>query len=160
MVQFGGNPMMFNDTGDIHAMEYIYNLSAYFSPDYKTSYWATYTGLASNTYSIMYYQWPGSVNLTKLGMKSYNSTDTVTNESLAAINGGVFLRSPVSWIGEWQTLMDKAWTDIVIDHSAYSSIPSILASQNSAMYSFLQTNYNQHVADQYENGTYAPIEGQ
>ena len=160
MVQFGGNPMMFNDTGDIHAMEYIYNLSAYFSPDYKTSYWATYTGLASNTYSIMYYQWPGSVNLTKLGMKSYNSTDTVTNESLAAINGGVFLRSPVSWIGEWQTLMDKAWTSIVVDHSSYSSIPSILASQNSALKSFLATNYNQNVADQYENGTYAPIEGQ
>ena len=101
-----------------------------------------------------------SLHWTFLPSESYNSTDTVTNESLAAINGGVFLRSPVSWIGEWQTLMDKAWTTIVEDHSAYSSIPSILASQNSALYNFLQTNYNQHVADEYENGTYAPIEGQ
>ena len=160
MVQFGGNPMMFNDSGDIQAMEYMYNLSQYFSPDYKTSYWATYTGLASNSYTMMYYQWPGSVNLTKLGMKSYNSTDTVANVSLKAIQGGVFLRSPVSWIGQWQTLMDKAWVKIVEDHvSSWTSIPSILQSENSAMNSFLQTNYNQQVANEYENGTYAPIEG-
>ena len=159
MVQFGGNPMVFNSTGDIHAMQYMYNLSQYFSPDYKTSYWATYTGLASNSYSMMYYQWPGSVNLTKLGMKSYNSTDTVANESLAAIQGGVFLRSPVSWIGQWQTYMDKAWTQIVVDHASYSQISSILAAQNTAMYQFLQTNYNQQVANEYENGTFAPIEG-
>ncbi|MCL5888961.1 MAG: extracellular solute-binding protein [Candidatus Thermoplasmatota archaeon] len=158
MVQFGGNPMLFNDSGDIQAMEYMYNLSQYFSPDYKTSYWATYTGLASNSYSMMYYQWPGSVNLTKLGMKSYSSNDTVANESLAAIQGGVFLRSPVSWIGQWNTFMDKAWTAIVVDHtSSWTNIPSLLSSQNKAMYQFLQTNYNQKVANEYENGTYAPI---
>jgi trehalose transport system substrate-binding protein len=160
MVQFGGNPMLFNDTGDIQAMEYIYNLSAYFSPDYTTSYWATYTGLASNSYTMMYYQWPGSVNLTKLGMTT-NSTDTVANQSLAAINGGVFLRSPVSWIGEWQTLMDKAWVSIVEHHtSSYTNIPSILKTENQAMYSYLQTNFNHKTASAYENGTYAPIEGQ
>ena len=159
MVQFGGNPMVFNDTGDIQAMSYIENLSAYFSPDYTTSYWATYTGLASNSYSMMYYQWPGSVNLTKLGMSAYNSTDTVANESLKAINGGVFLRSPVAWISQWQTMMDNAWTKIVEDHMSQSKIPSFLSTCNSNMVSYLTSLYNSQVAANYTAGNYAPIEG-
>ncbi|MCL4344844.1 MAG: ABC transporter substrate-binding protein [Candidatus Thermoplasmatota archaeon] len=161
MVQFGGNPMLFNDTGDIQAMEYIYNLSAYFSPDYKTSYWATYTGLASNTYSMMYYQWPGSVNLTKLGMKMYSSNDTVANTSLAAINGGVFLRSPVSWISEWNTIMDKAWVKIIESGSvtSYTQIPALMTHYNTDMYNYLVEFYSQSVANNYEAGMYAPVEG-
>ena len=168
MVQFGGNPVVFNSTGDIHAMEYLYNLSPYLSPDYTTSYWTTYTGLASNSYTMMYYQWPGSVNLTALSMKPYNSTDTALNASLAAIKGGVFLRDPVVWIGQWQQYMDNAFTDIVVDHSttSYSSIPSILASENSAMYNYLYntTNptghpdlYGPTVAHEYEQGYFKPV---
>ncbi|WP_393971571.1 extracellular solute-binding protein [Oxyplasma meridianum] len=167
MVQFGGNPMVFNDSGDIHAMEYLYNLSPYLSPDYTTSYWATYTGLASNSYSMMYYQWPGSVNLTALSMKPYNSTDTALNASLSAIKGGVFLRDPVVWINQWQEYMDNAFTAIVVDHSttSYSSIPSILASENSAMYNYLYntnssaypTLYGPNVAKEYENGYFKPV---
>lgn len=167
MVQFGGNPMVFNSTGDIHAMEYLYNLSAYLSPDYTTSYWATYTGLASNSYTMMYYQWPGSVNLTALSMKQYNSTDTALNASLAAIKGGVFLRDPVVWIDQWQIYMDSAWTDIVVDHSttSYSSIPSILSSENTAMYNYLYNTtssshpglYGPTVAQEYESGYFQPV---
>lgn len=159
MVQFGGNPMLFNDTGDIQAMSYIYNLSAYFSPDYTTSYWATYTGLASNSYTVMYYQWPGSVNLTKLGMTPYNATDTVSNQSLAAMKLGVFLRSPVAWIGQWQTFMDKAWVKIVEDKSGLSNIPSILSTCNSNMAAYLASNYNSEVAANYTAGMYAPVMG-
>jgi len=157
MVQFGGNPMVFNDSGDIHAMEYLYNLSAYFSPDYKTSYWATYTGLASNTYTVMDYQWPGSVNLTKLGMTPYNSSDTALNASGAALKSGIFLRDPVAWISTWQTDMDNAWVSIIEDHAAYNNIPSILASENSAMYSFLLGIYNSTYANEYEAGHFTPI---
>lgn len=167
MVQFGGNPMVFNDSGDIHAMEYLYNLSPYLSPDYTTSYWATYTGLASNSYTMMYYQWPGSVNLTSLSMKQYNSSDTALNASLSAIKGGVFLRDPVVWINQWQEYMDNAWTEIVVDHSttSYSSIPSILSSENSAMYNYLYNTtssshpslYGPTVAQEYENGYFQPV---
>jgi trehalose transport system substrate-binding protein len=165
MVQFGGNPMVFNSTGDIHAMEYLYNLSPYLSPDYATSYWATYTGLASNSYTMMYYQWPGSVNLTALSMKPYNSTDTALNASLAAIKGGVFLRDPVVWINQWQVYMDNAWTAIIVDHSttSYNQIPSILSSENSAMYNYLYNTtglpglYGPTVAHEYENGYFQPV---
>ncbi|MCL4341678.1 MAG: ABC transporter substrate-binding protein [Candidatus Thermoplasmatota archaeon] len=165
MVQFGGNPMVFNSTGDIHAMEYLYNLSPYLSPDYSTSYWATYTGLASNSYTMMYYQWPGSVNLTALSMKPYNSTDSALNASLAAIKGGVFIRDPVVWIDQWQIYMDSAWTDIVVDHSttSYSSIPSILSSENTAMYNYLYNTtgpanlYGPAVAHEYEKGYFQPV---
>lgn len=158
LVQFGGNPMVFNDTGDIQAMEYIYNLSKYFSPDYKTSYWATYTGLASNTYTIMYYQWPGSVNLTELSMKPYNSTDTALNESLSAMKGGVFLRDPVPWISEWNTIMDSVWTDLIVDHASFGSIVSELNSANSQMYSFLESHYpNTTIPQEYEEGYFQPV---
>ena len=96
----------------------------------------------------------------KLRGQTITLVELFINVSLKAIQGGVFLRSPVSWIGQWQTLMDKAWVKIVEDHvSSWTSIPSILQSENSAMNSFLQTNYNQQVANEYENGTYAPIEG-
>ena len=158
-VQDGGNPMVFNSSADIHSMEFIYNLSKYFSPEYKTSYWATYKGLASNKYSMMDYQWPGSVNLTALGMKAYNSSDTATNASLQAMTSGVFLRTPVPWIGEWQTLMDNAWTSIIVNGGNYTSIPSVLSSENSAMYNYLLTSYNYTVATNYASGDYQPIVG-
>ncbi|MCL4307005.1 MAG: hypothetical protein M1592_02955 [Candidatus Thermoplasmatota archaeon] len=163
MVQFGGNPMVFNSTGDIRAMEYLYNLSAYLSPDYTTSYWATYTGLASNSYTMMYYQWPGSVNLTALSMKPYNSTDTPLNVSLQSMKEGVFIRDPVVWIDQWQVYMDNAWTEIVVDHSTttYSQIPGILSLENKDMYNYLYnttgTGYGPTVAAEYENNYFQPI---
>ncbi len=156
-VQAGGNPMVFNDTGDIQAMQFIYNLSKYFSPEYKTSYWATYKGLASNKYTMMDYQWPGSVNLTALGMQPYNASNTASNASATAIKQGVFLRTPVPWISEWQTLMDNAWTSLIVNNGNYSSIAHVLGTENAAMYNYLLTNYNYTVAQNYENGTYAPI---
>ena len=57
-VQFGGNPMVFNDAGDTAAMSYLYNLSHYMNPGYKQAYWNEYAGLAEGTYQILDYQWP------------------------------------------------------------------------------------------------------
>ncbi len=57
-VQFGGNPMVFNDAGDVAALSYLYNLSKYMNPSYTSAYWATYAGLANGEYSILDYQWP------------------------------------------------------------------------------------------------------
>jgi trehalose transport system substrate-binding protein len=62
-VQFGGNPMLLNDTGDLQAFQYIYNLSQFFTPGYVQGYWGTYDGLANGEYSILYYQWPYVYNL-------------------------------------------------------------------------------------------------
>ena len=110
---------------------------------------------------MMYYQWPGSVNLTKLGMKLQSSNDTVSNTSLAAIKGGVFLRSPVSWIGEWNTIMDKAWVKIIESGgvTSYTQIPSLMTHYNQEMYNYLVEFYSQSVANNYEAGVYAPVEG-
>ena len=57
-VQFGGNPMVFNDAGDVAALSYLTNLSAYMNPGYQHGYWGTYAGLANGQYSILDYQWP------------------------------------------------------------------------------------------------------
>ena len=92
-------------------------------------------------------------------MKAYNSSDTATNASLQAMTSGVFLRTPVPWIGEWQTLMDNAWTSIIVNGGNYTSIPSVLSSENSAMYNYLLTSYNYTVAQQYASGYYQPIVG-
>jgi trehalose transport system substrate-binding protein len=58
MVQFGGNPILFNDAGDMQAMSYVYNLSAYFNAGASAATYATYTGLASGEYQVLDYQWP------------------------------------------------------------------------------------------------------
>jgi trehalose transport system substrate-binding protein len=57
-VQFGGNPMTFDDAGDIAAMSYAYNLSAYLNPGYTSATFATYSGLAEGQYSMLVDQWP------------------------------------------------------------------------------------------------------
>ncbi|MCL4331860.1 MAG: hypothetical protein M1304_06290, partial [Candidatus Thermoplasmatota archaeon] len=53
--------------------------------------------------------------------------------------------------------MDSAWTQIIVDHGNYSKIPTILSSENSALYNYLLSTYNYTVAQNYENGYYAPI---
>ncbi len=160
-VQFGGNPVTFNSTNDVKAMYCVYNLSAYFSPEYKTSYWATYKGLASNKYSMMDYQWPGSVDLSTVGMNTTAITgnNSVLNVSIKALSEGVFIRDPVSWISEWQILMDEAWSNLIVSgHSeSYSSISTELASMHTSMFNYLEANYNYTVAEDYNNGMYKPI---
>ena len=107
----------------------------------------------------MDYQWPGSVNLTTLAMKPYNSSDTVVNASFNALSTGVFIRDPVPWLSQWQFYMDAAWTSIIEDHSSYSQIPAILSSENAALFNYLNTTaaYGPTVAMQYEMGYYQPV---
>ena len=226
MTQYGGNPILFNSTGDIQAMQYLYNLSAYFNPGYKTAYWATYSGLASGSYSILDYQWPYVYGLLQgLGMTNAslgvyagpagpaNSDHLVGGDVLAipkgnqnlwaastfssfllstpvqrayilnlstpAVNAAAYanlpssistvysaietalahpvFRPPVPWITEWNTLMDDAWSKIIVNHGGYATIASTLASENAALYAYLQANYGASVASSYEAGTYGPL---
>ena len=160
-VQFGGNPVTFNSTHDASTMYYVYNLSKYFSPEYKTSYWASYKGLAANKYTMMDYQWPGSVDLKTVGMNTtqISGNNSVLNVSIKALSEGVFIRDPVPWIAEWQIIMDNVWTKLIVDgHSQnYTTISSALNSANSDMFNYLVANYNLTVAHDYENGMYKPI---
>jgi trehalose transport system substrate-binding protein len=57
-VQFGGNPMIYNDLGDLQATSYLYNLSKYMNPGYKQAIYTEYAGLAQGHYQILDYQWP------------------------------------------------------------------------------------------------------
>ncbi len=57
-VQFGGNPMVYNDFGDLQAMSYVYNLSKDFNPGSAQGTYEQYSGLGTGAYSILAYQWP------------------------------------------------------------------------------------------------------
>jgi trehalose transport system substrate-binding protein len=57
-VQFGGNPMVYNDLGDLQAMSFVKNLSADFNPGSDQGTYMQYSGLATGAYSILDYQWP------------------------------------------------------------------------------------------------------
>ncbi len=173
MVQAGGNPMVLNDSGDVAAYYYIYNLSQYFSPAYTHDYWASYKGLNNNEYNFFDYQWPGSLtnyeSIATSGTVVYNATNaTYTNSSAAsqaileAFNQGAFFRPPVAWITEWDALADNAFTEIVTNDCGStvcteSSIQTILNGENLAMYDYLVSNYNTTYANQYEAGHFAPL---
>jgi trehalose transport system substrate-binding protein len=82
-VQFGGNPMMYNDAGDTAAMQYVYNLSAYMNPGYKQAIYSEYAGLAQGKYQILDYQWPYVYSLLTGG-----------NTSITAMNANSLLVYP------------------------------------------------------------------
>ncbi len=226
MTQYGGNPILFNTTGDIRAMQYLYNLSAYFNPGYKTAYWATYSGLAAGQYSLLDYQWPyvygllqglgmtnaslgvyagpagpansdhligGDVLAIPKGTQNLWAASTfsafllstpvqqayILNLSTPAVNAAAYanlppsistvysaieaalanpvFRPPVPWITEWNTLMDDAWSKIIVNQGGYGSIASTLSSENAALYAYLQANYGATTASSYESGAYGPL---
>ena len=173
MVQAGGNPLVLNDSGDVAAYYYMYNLSKYFSPAYTHDYWASYKGLNNNEYNYFDYQWPGSLpnyeSIATSGTVVYNTsnatytnTTATKNSILAAFNQGAFFRPPVAWITEWDALADDAFTKIVTENCVSStctagSIQTILNSENLAMYNYLVSNYNTTYANQYESGYFTPL---
>lgn len=227
MVQFGGNPMLINDSGDVQTFQYLWNASQYFSPDYTTGYWGSYKGLASGKYDILDYQWPYvyneltgplAMNSTTLGvyagpagpkiqahiiggdvlaipkgatdvpalvdfarflLSTTVQRDFIVDLSWPAVNQAAYtnlpsnisvvysaieqalehpvFRPPVPWITEWNAVVDKAWTQIIVDHASYSQIPGILSSANQEMYNYLSTTYNTTVANAYESGAYGPL---
>ncbi len=228
MVQAGGNPFVFNDSGDIEAFTYLDELSAYFAPNYIHGYWGSYKGLVSNEYYILDYQWPyiystmksEGINVSGIGfypgptgpvnndhlvggdvlaipkgathihslllfikfLLSYNvQRDIIMMLGEPAVNSQAynnlpsnvsslfkaeenafqtaFFREPVPWISEWNDIADSAFVKIVEDHAPASQIPSILSSANQEMYTYLLTNYNSTVAQEYEQGYFAPLYG-
>jgi trehalose transport system substrate-binding protein len=82
-VQFSGNPMVYNDAGDIAAMQYVYNLSTYMNPGYKQAIYSEYAGLAQGKYQILDYQWPYVYSLLTGG-----------NTSITAMNANDLLVYP------------------------------------------------------------------
>ncbi|BBG23027.1 Trehalose/maltose-binding protein MalE [Sulfuracidifex tepidarius] len=228
MVQAGGNPFVFNDSGDVKAFTYLDQLSTYFNPDYIHGYWGNYKGLADGKYYILDYQWPyiystmksEGINVSGIGfypgptgpvnndhlvggdvlaipkgathihslllfikfLLSYNvQRDIIMILGEPAVNSQAynnlpsnisslfkaeesafqtaFFREPVPWISEWNNIADSAFVKIVEDHAPASQIPSILSSANQEMYTYLLTNYNSTVAQEYEQGYFAPLYG-
>ena len=226
MVQAGGNPLLFNDSGDVYAFEFLYNLSQYFSPNYIHGYWGSYKGLLEGTYFILDYQWPyiwstyivpagaqnnisfypgpsGPANDDHLvggdvlaipktathiqtllefaqfllspqvqrqfiELLSWPAVNELAYQNLPSNISGIytaleqalehpFFRLPVPWQTEWNTLADEAFTEIIVDHAPYSQIPSILSYYNQQMYDYLKTTYNVTVAQEYEEGYFAPL---
>ncbi len=81
MAEFGGNPMAFNDTGDIQALTFLQNMikEKLMSADYTNGYWGTYKGLASDSYQYID-QWPYVTSL--LGGLGMNNTSSSAQHNL------------------------------------------------------------------------------
>ncbi len=144
MVQFGGNPLYFNDTGDIHAFQALYNMSGYLTPDFKTGYWGSYHGLAVGNYSILDYQWPYIYNiLTNPPYSMSNSTLGVYPGPAGPVNANHLLGGDVLFIpkgatnipsleafiafllgaqAQRETLLNLSW--VAINQAAYQNLPS------------------------------------
>lgn len=228
MVQAGGNPFLFNDSGDVEAFTFLDEFSQYFNPDYIHGYWGTYDGLFKNQYYILDYQWPyiysvaisEGLNVSDIGfypgpagpandyhlvggdvlaipkgathinelllfIKFLLSTEVqreiilllgepaVNNDAYQNLPSNVsdlfqvelqalqhaFFREPVPWISYWNTIADQVFQEIVVNHAPVSEIPSILSKANAQMYQYLATTYNTTVAQQYEQGMFAPLFG-
>jgi trehalose transport system substrate-binding protein len=77
-VQFGGNPMVYNDFGDLQAMSYVYNLSKDFNPGSAQGTYEQYSGLGTGAYSILDYQWPYVYPLLTGGNSSFPAMNSNT----------------------------------------------------------------------------------
>jgi trehalose transport system substrate-binding protein len=161
MVQDGGNPFVLNDTGDIQAMQFVDNLSAYFNPGYTAGYWGTYTGLATSPpeYSILDYQWPYVYTL--LENSTFKMTDTTlgvypgpngTVNGNHLLGGDVlvipvgatnlpaieklanFLLSPTA---QQQTLVNLSW--VAVNSQAYVNLPSSTSTVGAALEASIST---------------------
>ncbi len=86
-VQFGGNPMVYNDFGDLQATSFLYNLSLYMNPGYKQAIYSEYAGLAQGHYSILDYQWPYIYPLLTGGNSSIHPMNANTLEVYPGPNG-------------------------------------------------------------------------
>jgi trehalose transport system substrate-binding protein len=144
MVQFGGNPLYLNDSGDIHAFQNLYNMSNYLAPAFTSGYWGSYHGLAVGNYSILDYQWPYIYNiLTTSPYSMTNSTLGVYPGPAGPVNGNHLLGGDVLFIpkgatnvpsleafveyllgaqAQKETLLNLSW--VAINQAAYQNLPS------------------------------------
>ena len=142
MVQAGGNPFLFNDSGDILAFEYLYNLSTYFNPDYIHGYWGSYQGLANGKYYILDYQWPyiysvlasEGVNMSRIGVYPgpagpVNNDHLVGGDVLAIPKGATDIQALITFAKfllspqvQREFIIDLAWP--AVNQQAYENLPS------------------------------------
>lgn len=153
MVQYGGNPLYLKDSGDLHAMQFLYNLSKYFSPSFTGGYWGSYKGLYQGNYSVLDYQWPYVYNI--LTTSPYN----MTNSSLGVyagpagpVNGNhlmggdvlfipkgathvqtlqTFIKFLLSSKAQKETLLNLSW--VAINKDAYQNLPSKYSAIDTAL---------------------------
>ena len=154
MVQFGGNPFLFNDSGDVEAFQFLWNLSSYFSPEYIHGYWGSYVGLAQGTYQILDYQWPYVYNLltTNASLGMTNQTLGVYPGPAGPVNdnhllGGDVLVIPkgvsdLTQIEEFanfllgaqaqrETLINLSW--VAVNSAAYQNLPANFSAVGTAL---------------------------
>lgn len=106
MVQYGGNPLYANDSGDVHAFQFMYNLTPYLASSYNSGYWGTYHGLAVGNYSMLDYQWPYIYSNLISGANGYsmsNSTLGVYAGPNGTVNGQHLLGGDVLFIPKGAT---------------------------------------------------------
>lgn len=106
MVQYGGNPLYANDTGDVHAFQFLYNLTPYFTPNYVNGYWGSYHGLAVGNYSMLDYQWPyiySTLTTSTSGYQMTNKTLGVYAGPNGTVNGQHLLGGDVLYIPKGAT---------------------------------------------------------
>lgn len=151
MVQFGGNPFMFNDSGDVQAFQYLYNLSSYFNPNYVHGDWGRPTcgcvfGIAQSPpqYTMLDYQWPYVYNeLTNstIGMNSTtlgvypgpsgpaNGNHLLGGDVLVVPKGATnlaaieaFAKFLLSAQAQQETLVHLSW--VAVNSAAYQNLPA------------------------------------
>lgn len=160
MVQAGGNPFVLNDSGDLVAWQYLWNLSAYFNPEYTNGYWGSYAGLARGTYSVLDYQWPYIYSQLTTNA-SYGMTDQtlgVYPGPSGPVNGNHLLGGDVLVIpkgathlpqlatlanfllgaqAQKQTLVNLSW--VAVNSAAYQNLPSTVSQVGAALQQAIQT---------------------
>lgn len=153
MVQFGGNPFLLNDTGDVQAFQYLSSLSPYFSSNYIHGYWGSYVGLAKGTYQVLDYQWPyvfGLLTNSTLGMTSNtlgvyagpagpaNGNHLLGGDVLVIPKGATnlpqiqaFAKFLLGSQAQRETLLNLAW--VAVNSQAYSNLPSNFSAVGTAL---------------------------
>ncbi|MEM4075432.1 ABC transporter substrate-binding protein [Metallosphaera cuprina] len=146
MVQAGGNPFLFNDSGDVLAFQYLYNLSSYFTPGYVHGYWGSYKGLLSGEYYMIDYQWPyiystmagEGVNMSHIGfypgpVGPVNGDHLVGGDVLAIPKGATdvpalidFARFLLSPQVQREFIIYISWP--AVNQEAYNNLPSNISS--------------------------------
>jgi trehalose transport system substrate-binding protein len=153
IVQFGGNPFMLNDTGSVQTFQYLYNLSAYFNPDYTNGYWGSYVGLANGQYQLLDYQWPYVYNLltnSTLGMTTStlgvypgpagpaNSNHVLGGDVLVVPKGASNMNAIVKFANfllgakaQQETLITQSW--VAVNSAAYQNLPANYSAVGTAL---------------------------
>jgi len=153
MDQFGGNPLYLKDSGDIRAVQYLYNLSQYFAPGYTSGYWGTYAGLAKGSYSILDYQWPyvynslttSPYNMSTSSLGFYpgpagpsNSNHLLGGDVLFIPKGATnvpsleaFMHFLLSAEVQKDTLLNLSW--VAINSAAYQNLPAAYSAIDGAL---------------------------